>query len=112
MEETIEQVSKFHVDFAKKSIKRVGHFSSMIVTKIGRLIMPIIIPIDRDKKKFILETLKRLNPDWLVYMDETYFREIKEEKVDVKTFVATYRHGDMERNFKLGDKEEIGRAHV
>jgi hypothetical protein len=103
--ETIEEVSKFHVDYAKRTIKGQGYFSSMMVAKKGKLITPIVIPIDREKKKFILEFLKSQTPDWLVYMDEMYFREIRNEKINPDGFLAQYQHGDMERSFKIGDEE-------
>jgi len=76
-----------------------------MVAKKGKLVTPIVIPIEREKKKFILEFLKSQTPDWLVYMDEIYYREIRKDKVNTDGFLATYQHGDMERNFKIGDEE-------
>ena len=88
-------------------MKAKNSFTPMIVACKDNAIIPTLINGDRDVIKATLETIKLLNPDWFVFMDEIFMKNMDVKDVDVEGLKSTFRHGDLEREFKSGFKDVV-----
>jgi hypothetical protein len=102
-EETIEEIFERHRKFIENVLKENGEiYPQVSYQKNGEVIAMVLLDLEREKIKAILDRVSETRPEWVCYMTEGFAkRMLKEDRKEVET---SYRQGELQERFSVGDK--------
>jgi len=103
--EELRELLKFHVAFAKRTLLRDNSLTPMLISCKDDEVVPICFADSpREVIHALIQRVKSNNPEWMVFMTESYMKEYDARKTDIKGIESTMRHGDLKREFNSGFK--------
>ena len=113
-----DEVVNFHKGYVKRAIMEDGGINPMVVFKRNNKVVVTVLPSSDEMRpvwKIAIRSALDIEPEWCVFMSEAYMKQQtidkkeKNYKERMKSLENIYRHGDLQREFKLGqvDVKEI-----
>jgi len=97
---SLKEILDFNQKFVEDSLKKREEIvPQIVVNHNGEITIFVLVGLERDDIRNILKMLEKTKPKWLVFITEGYMR-IAEKDEDL----GEYKHGELEKRFKEGDK--------